>query len=63
MFSTLIHPGDYEGHKWNLKTLWKYFDEEIKIPWKPIWEDIKVGLNQGRIKVGLNHGRIKVGLN
>ena len=34
--------GKYEGHKWSLKTLWKYFDEELKIDWKPLWENIKV---------------------
>jgi len=35
------NPGKYEGHKWDLKTLWKYFEEELKIDWKPVWEEIK----------------------
>ena len=34
-------PGEYEGHKWNLKTLWKYFDEELGIDWRPVWEKTK----------------------
>jgi len=35
------NPGEYEGHKWNLKTLWKYFEEELKMDWRPVWENIK----------------------
>ena len=35
------HPGSYEGHKWDLKTLWKYMDEELGIDWKPVWEKTK----------------------
>ena len=34
-------PGQYEGHKWNLRTLWKYFDEELGIDWRPVWEATK----------------------
>ena len=33
--------GEYEGHKWNLKTLWKYFDQELGIDWRPVWEETK----------------------
>ena len=32
-------PGDYSGHKWNLKTLWKYFEEVLNKDWKPLWEE------------------------
>ena len=35
------NPGQYEGHKWNLKTLWKYLEEELKIDWRPVWEKTK----------------------
>jgi len=35
------NPGKYEGHKWNVKTLWKYFEEEMNIDWKPVWENVK----------------------
>ena len=34
-------PGEYEGHKWNLRTLWKYFDEELGVDWRPVWEATK----------------------
>ena len=34
-------PGEFTGHKWNLKTLWKYFDEVLKIDWRPVWEETK----------------------
>jgi len=34
-------PGEYEGHKWNLKTLWKYFEEELGVDWRPVWEATK----------------------
>ena len=34
-------PGEYQGHKWNLKTLWKYFESELGIDWRPVWERIK----------------------
>jgi len=34
-------PGSYEGHKWNLKTLWRYMEEEMGIDWRPIWEKTK----------------------
>ena len=34
-------PGEFEGHKWNLKTLWRYFDEVLGIDWRPIWEKTK----------------------
>ena len=34
-------PGQYEGHKWNLRTLWKYFDEELHVDWRPVWEATK----------------------
>jgi len=34
--------GQFEGHKWNLKALWRYFEEELKMDWRPIWERIKV---------------------
>ena len=33
--------GQYEGHKWNLKTLWRYFDEELSVDWRPVWDEIK----------------------
>ncbi len=35
--------GQFEGHKWNLKALWRYFEEELEMDWRPIWERIKVG--------------------
>lgn len=35
------NPGEYEGHKWSIKTLWKYFDEVLGIDWRPIWEETK----------------------
>ena len=35
------NPGSYEGHKWNLKTLWKYLEEELGIDWRPVWEKTK----------------------
>ena len=34
-------PGNYSGHKWNLATLWKYFDEVLCIDWRPVWEKTK----------------------
>jgi len=34
-------PGDYEGHKWNLGTLWKYFEQELGLDWRPVWEKVK----------------------
>jgi hypothetical protein len=34
--------GQFEGHKWNLKALWRYFEEELEMDWRPIWERIKV---------------------
>ena len=35
------NPGEYEGHKWSLRTLWKYFDEVLNIDWRPVWEKTK----------------------
>ena len=34
-------PGEFVGHKWNLKTLWRYFQEILKIDWRPLWEETK----------------------
>ena len=34
-------PGEFLGHKWNLKTLWRYFQEIIKVDWRPLWEETK----------------------
>ena len=41
-FEKIYLSGEYEGHKWNILTLWKYFTEEMGIDWKPIWEATKV---------------------
>ena len=38
---TICFQGEYEGHKWNILTLWRYFTEELGIDWKPIWEATK----------------------
>ena len=35
------NPGSYEGHKWDLQTLWKYMEERLGIDWKPVWEKTK----------------------
>ena len=40
-FVTNEKPEDYSGHKWNLKTLWKYLEEELGIDWRPVWEASK----------------------
>ena len=34
-------PGEFVGHKWNLKTLWKYFDEVLEKDWRQAWEETK----------------------
>jgi len=34
-------PGSYDGHKWNLGTLWKYLEECRGIDWRPVWEKTK----------------------
>ena len=34
-------PGEYKGHKWNLQTLWRYLEEELRLDWRPVWERIK----------------------
>ena len=34
-------PGEYKGHKWNLQTLWRYLEEELRLDWRPVWEKIK----------------------
>ena len=40
-FVTNEQPGEYSGHKWNLKTLWKYLEEELGLDWRPVWEATK----------------------
>ena len=37
----ILFPGEYEGHKWNIQTLWRYFTEELGMDWRPIWEETK----------------------
>ena len=34
-------PGEYEGHKWSLLTLWRYLDQELGLDWRPVWERTK----------------------
>ena len=34
-------PGEFVGHKWNLKTLWRYFQQILKVDWRPLWEETK----------------------
>ena len=34
-------PGSYDGHKWNLKTLWRYMEEELGLDWRPVWQKTK----------------------
>ena len=34
-------PGEFSGHKWNLATLWRYFDEVLDIDWRPVWAETR----------------------
>ena len=34
-------PGEFSGHKWNLATLWRYFDEVLNIDWRPVWAETR----------------------
>ena len=40
-FENCEEPGEFQGHKWNLKTLWRYFEEVLCIDWRPVWEETK----------------------
>ena len=55
--SNFVHstgPGDFTGHKWNLKSLWEYLEEKLDIDWRPLWEETK-DICMKTILCGLDH--------
>ena len=34
-------PDEFTGHKWSLKTLWRYFERVLNKEWRPVWEETK----------------------